>query len=189
MNRKWVCVLDMDETLGFYDSNTFHVRPKFKAFINFLKLIHADIILWSMGSDSYVHRIVNGFLPDLRDHLFKLFGRSECEYSTTYYQFPKASAHIRDLYPSLSIFLIGIDDKVTENMDEQYDLRIYIKPYTKVNSCDKELMLVMEKMIEGISNQVSPQDVERSTIPENNLQFTDEMEMSTVAQRTRCRAI
>ncbi|GFR22791.1 FCP1 homology domain-containing protein [Trichonephila clavata] len=136
----------MDETLGFSTGETFHVRPKFQTLINFSKLIQADIILWSLGSDNYVHRVVNGFLPELVQHLFKLFARSECNYSKTYYQYTKASAHIRDLYVE-PIFLIAVDDKVSENMDEQYDLRIYVPPYTKVNSCDKELLQVCEKIV------------------------------------------
>ncbi|GFT75891.1 FCP1 homology domain-containing protein [Nephila pilipes] len=109
MSRKYVCVLDMDETLGFSAGETFHVRPKFQCLINFLKVVEADIILWSLGSDDYVRRV--------------------------------ASTHIRDMYQE-PIFLMAVDDKVSENMDEQYDLRIYIPPYTKVNSCDKELLLV-----------------------------------------------
>ncbi|GFQ84180.1 uncharacterized protein TNCT_265221 [Trichonephila clavata] len=32
------------------------------------------------------------------------------------------------------IFLIAVDDKVSENMDQQYDLRIYVPPYTKYPS-------------------------------------------------------
>ncbi|GFQ71474.1 FCP1 homology domain-containing protein [Trichonephila clavata] len=86
-----------------------------------------------MESGDYVHRVVNGFLPELIQHLFKLFARSDCNYSKTYYQYTKASAHIRDMY-SEPIFLIAVDDKVSENMDEQYDLRIYVPPYTKYPS-------------------------------------------------------
>lgn len=154
MDQKYVCVLDMDETLGFYAGTTFHVRPHFKTLIRFLKLIKADIILWSLGTNDYVGRVVNGFLPELVQHAYKLFARSESEYARMYYQVPKASAHIRDMYESQTIFLMAVDDKVAENMDEQYDLRIHVKPYTKVNSCDKELLKVVETMINGINQDV-----------------------------------
>lgn len=142
--------MDMDETLGFYAGTTFHVRPKFTTLIHFLQLIEADIILWSLGSDTYVAKMVNGFLPELAKRAYKIFARSECHYSKEFYQFHKASAHIRDMY-SCPIFLMAVDDKVGDNMDEQYDLRIYIPPYSKVNSADKELLLVVEKMIHGIA--------------------------------------
>ncbi|GBN19723.1 hypothetical protein AVEN_261800-1 [Araneus ventricosus] len=157
MDRKCVCVLDMDETLGFSTGDTFHVRPKFQTLLNLLRLIRADIVLWSMGSDEYVHRVVNGFLPELATRVYKLFARTECNYSETYYSYPKASRHIRDMYPH-SIFLIAIDDTVSQNMDEQYDLRIHVQPYTKVDSCDKELVLVCDKIINGIV-ELSNQDV------------------------------
>lgn len=146
---KYVCVLDMDETLGFYEGNKFHVRPKLQTLINFLQLIEADIILWSLGSDSYVTKVVNGFLPELAQSAFKIFARSECQYAQHFYTYRKASAHIRDMY-STPVFLMAVDDKVSENMDEQYDLRIFIPPYSKINSADKELLVVVEKMINGI---------------------------------------
>lgn len=147
---QYVCVLDMDETLGYYAGTTFHVRPRFQTFVRFLKLIRADIILWSLGKDDYVIRVVNAFLPELAECAHKIFGRTECQYALQFYGFSKASAHIRDMYSS-AIFLIAVDDRVSENMDEKYDLRIHIQPYTKVNSCDKELLQVIEKMINGIS--------------------------------------
>lgn len=157
MNKKYVCVLDMDETLGFYGGNSFHVRPKFQTLIHFLKLIQADIILWSLGSDSYVKKVINGFLPELAKEAHKIFARSECQYSKGFYHYMKSSAHIRDMYSS-PVFLIAVDDKVSDNMDEQYDLRIYIPPYSKVNSSDKELLIVVEKMINGIA-ELENQDV------------------------------
>lgn len=157
MDRKCVCVLDMDETLGFSSGDTFHVRPKFHTLLNLLRLIRADIILWSMGTDDYVRRTVNGFLPELSTHAYKLFARTECYYSQSYYQYKKASSHIRNMYQQ-SIFLIAVDDMVNENMDDQYDLRIHVQPYDKVNSCDKELVFVCEKIVNGIM-ELSNQDV------------------------------
>ncbi|GBN13113.1 hypothetical protein AVEN_257693-1 [Araneus ventricosus] len=157
MNQKYVCVLDMDETLGFSSGDTFHVRPKLKTLLNLLRLIRADIILWSMGTDEYVQRTVNGFLPEISTHAYKLFARTECQYSQTFYRYKKASNHIRHMYP-YSIFLIAVDDLVSENMDEHYDLRIHVPPYNKVNSCDKELVFVCEKIVNGIM-ELSNQDV------------------------------
>lgn len=167
MNQKYVCVLDMDETLGFYEGNAFHVRPQFKTLINFLRLIRADVILWSLGTNSYVQRVVNGFLPEIAQHAYKLFARSESDYAHMYYKYSKASAHIRDLYQPESIFLIAVDDKVSENMDDQYDLRVHVKPYAKVNSCDKELLKVVETIINGITGLVK-QDVQRGSIFETD---------------------
>lgn len=150
MNPKYVCVLDMDETLGFHEKSTFHVRPRLKTFINFLKLLKADVILWSLGSDAYVRGMVNGFLPEIAQYAYKIFARTESEYAQHYYRYRKASHHVRDLYSS-AVFLIAVDDRVSDNMDSHYDLRIHLKPYTKVNSCDKELLVVIEKIINGIA--------------------------------------
>lgn len=161
MDPKFVCVLDMDLTLGFYDNKKFHVRPKFKTFLRFLKIIKADIILWSHGKDQYVSNVVNAYLPELVTCAHTLFGRTECEYSERYYNFLKASEHIRDMYKKrygLRVFLIAVDDNVAINMDEGYDLRIHIQPYSKVNSCDKELLVVIEKMVDGIAS-LTKQDV------------------------------
>lgn len=153
MDRKYVCVLDMDETLGFHEGNTFHVRPHFQTLIKFLKLIQSDIILWSLGTNDYVQMVVNGFLPEVAKNAAKVFARYESDYSRVYYKVPKASEHIRDMYPGTA-FLMAVDDRVSENMDEQYDLRIHVKPYKKVNSCDKELLKVVETMINALYQDV-----------------------------------
>lgn len=153
MSPKYVCVLDMDLTLGFHSARKFHPRPKLKTLLQFLKLIQADIILWSHGKDAYVKDMVNAYLPDVAECTHTLFGRTECEYSKKFYNYLKASEHVRDMYRkrySQNILLMGVDDNVTINMDDGYDLRIYVKPYETVNSCDKELMVVVEKMIQGI---------------------------------------
>ncbi|KAG8173840.1 hypothetical protein JTE90_016329 [Oedothorax gibbosus] len=175
MNEKYVCVLDMDETLGFYEGTTFHVRPQYHTLIQFLQLINADIILWSLGADNYVQRVVNGFLPELAKHAVKIFARSESEFSKTYYQYAKASEHIRDYYLPTSVFLMAVDDRVNDNMDNQYDLRISVKPYTKVNSCDKELLKVIQVLINGIST-LETKHVQRGSILETDLQSSAQME-------------
>lgn len=173
----------MDETLGFHEETTFHVRPHYKTLIDFLHLIRADIILWSLGTNDYVKRMVNGFLPELAVKAYKIFARSESEYGRQYYRCSKASDHIRDLYYPESIFLIAIDDHVAENMDDQYDLRIHVHPYTKVNSCDKELLKVIETLIKGIT-KLKTKHVQRGSLCETNSQRTDQMGSVTVAPAT-----
>lgn len=180
MDQKCVCVLDMDETLGYYDGTTFHVRPHYKTLIDFLHLVRADIILWSLGTNDYVKRIVNGFLPELAKQAYKIFARSEAEYGQFHYNISKASKHIRHLYAPQSIFLIAIDDHVAENMDDQYDLRIRVHPYTKVNSCDKELLQVVETLIKGIM-ELTSKNVQRGSLFETDSQRTDQMDPVTVA--------
>ncbi|KAG8156213.1 hypothetical protein JTE90_011123 [Oedothorax gibbosus] len=188
MDPKYVCVLDLDETCGFYDGKVFHVRPLFKTFIHFLRLIRADIILWSLGTDEYVLRVINGFLPELQAHAVKIFARSEADYSKLYYQYYKASTHVRDLYASQPIVLIAVDDNVSTNMDEQgYDLRIYIKPYAKVNSCDKELLKTMEAIVRGVARLTKlDHHVQRRPRVETHLQPTNEMDPTPMAEATRC---
>ena len=180
MDPKYVCVLDMDETLGFYEGTTFHVRPHFVTLMRFLRLIRADIILWSLGTDAYVQRVVNGFLPEMASHAYKIFARSESEYARTYYQFAKASPHVRDMYPSTTVFLMAVDDRVSDNMDEQYDLRIHVQPYTKVNSCDKELIKVVQALINGIMG-LTTKHVQRPSLPETDSQSPDQMDCFTMA--------
>lgn len=148
-----VCVLDLDETLGFYDGKVFHVRPKFNTFLLFLKYIKAKIILWSLGSDDYVRRVIQGYLPELADNnkmVYKRFARSESYFSNYHYQKYKSSKHIRHLFKPYTIFLIAVDDKVGTNMDDEYDLRVHVKPYLKVNSCDKELSRAIETILNGM---------------------------------------
>ncbi|GBO27131.1 hypothetical protein AVEN_212404-1 [Araneus ventricosus] len=145
-----VCVLDMDETLGRYDRNAFHVRPKLETFINLLRLLKCDIILWSLGKDDYVRRVVSGHLPEIRDYAYKIFAYKECMNSEARYGFCKASEHIRIMY-DCDIFLIGVDDKVSENMDSRYDLRIQVKPYTSPDSKDVVLLEVCEKIINALA--------------------------------------
>lgn len=41
-----VVVLDMDETLGVYLNDVFHVRPNVDFMIHMLRCMDADIILW-----------------------------------------------------------------------------------------------------------------------------------------------
>lgn len=139
----FVCVLDMDETLGFFDNNIFHVRPNLNFLLQFLYLNNIKIILWSLGDDSYVERICNGFLPKIAKHADIIFARKECYVSDQKYNYYKASAHIRNLYRE-QIILIGVDDKVRQNMDDMYDLRIYVKPYQQINNNDIELVKVIE---------------------------------------------
>lgn len=144
-----VCVLDMDETLGSFDKETFHVRPRLQTLIDLLRLTRIDIVLWSLGGDEYVHRVVNGFLPEIARHAHKVFARRECDRSYERYQYYKASEHIRVMYDHC-IFLIGVDDKVSQNMDSQYDLRISIRPYKKPDPTDRALLDVCEKIIQGV---------------------------------------
>lgn len=150
MKFKVVCVLDMDETLGTCNDKTFHLRPKCKMLINFLQIIQCDIILWSLGSNTYVEKIIKGTLTDIKKHAYKVYGRSKCKWSKSTYNYYKASEAIRNLYGE-TIFLMGVDDRAGQNMDSGYDLRIHVKPYRKPNPHDRALSEVIEKIIKGIA--------------------------------------
>lgn len=150
-----VCVLDMDETLGFFDGTVFHLRPKLDFLLKFLYAKNIKIVLWSMGDDEYVQRICNGFLPKIVQHADIIFARKECCSSDRRYQFCKASEHIRTLYNE-PILLMGVDDRVKQNMDELYDLRIHVKPYKEVNPKDTELVRVVETITDFWIRHVCP---------------------------------
>lgn len=146
-----VAVLDMDETLGVYQNNVFHPRPKLDFMIKMMRAMDIEIILWSLGDDSYVQRVVNGFLPSIYEHAHKIFARREAKVSMNLYGYSKASQRIREMYDE-PIFLIGVDDKVTENMDPGYDARIHVKPYDKPENKDRVLLDVCEKIVENVSS-------------------------------------
>lgn len=142
---KIVCILDLDETLGFFDDYTFHVRPNVNFLINFLRVANIDIVLWSLGSDHYVKSILNGFLPDICKYATKVFARTVCIKSNDTCGIPKCSDFIRKIYNE-EIILIGVDDRVNEVMDNRYDFRILVQNYNSQNLQDKELISVIEKI-------------------------------------------
>lgn len=143
-----VCVLDMDETLGYFDGQQFVIRPKLDFLMKFCKMCHIDVILWSMGDDEYVKSVINSSLNNVAEYAAKIFGYKECKRSYKLYEYHKASEHVRVMYPE-TIFLIGVDDRVTSNMDARYDVRIAVKPYKKVNPGDRELVGVVEKIVDA----------------------------------------
>lgn len=143
-----VCVLDMDETLGYFDGRQFVPRPKLDFLIKFLKMCHIDLILWSMGGDEYVKSVVNSSLGGVAEYAAKIFGQKECNRSHKKYEYYKASEHVRVMYPE-EIFLIGVDDRVSSNMDPRYDVRIAVKPYKKFKPGDRELVGVVERIVEA----------------------------------------
>jgi hypothetical protein len=147
---QYVCVLDMDETLGKMMRETFAVRPYVDLLVDFLRLCRFDIILWSLGTDEYVHRIVNGHLLSIKRYATKIFARKECNRSKQKYGYDKASEHVRVMYDRDDVFLMGVDDKVNENMDSGYDVRIYVSPYIKPNARDKVLLDVVEKIVTAL---------------------------------------
>lgn len=150
MDSKIVCVLDMDETLGFFDEKTFHVRPKYSVFIPFLRLLRCDIILWSLGGDEYVKRVVTGTLTDILKHAVDILSYSHCKQSLEDYNYYKAAEYVRHMYKD-PIFLIGVDDKAKQNMGLDYDMLVSIPPYRKHNPHDRALLDTMEKIIQGVA--------------------------------------
>jgi hypothetical protein len=141
----------MDETLGVFHKDVFHKRPKINVLINLLRLLNVDIVLWSLGEDSYVRRVVNGFLPEIAEAAYKIFARKEARVSQNLYGYAKSSEHVRIMYEE-PIFLMAVDDKVSENMDSQYDVRIYIKPYKRPNPSDRAITKVCEEIVESMVN-------------------------------------
>lgn len=143
-----VCVLDLDETLGFYEDGVgFHKRPYADFLMHFLKFSGVKFMLWSYGDDAYVKLVINSFVLNLREFAFRVWGRTQCEKSKRLYSVVKCSEHIRKSLKNKNVFLIGIDDRVNEMMDNRYNLRIFVEPYKSQNSKDIELVAVMEKIV------------------------------------------
>lgn len=142
----YVCVLDMDYTLGYFDGNTFNVRPNVEFLIDFLRVTQADIVLWSLGRDDYVEQVIASTLHGILTHAKIVFGRTEGHHSVRKYGYQKCSEHIRTMYVS-DILLIGVDDKAAENMDDRYDLRIHVKPYKTTDLKDVELIKVVKTLV------------------------------------------
>lgn len=149
-----VCVVDLDETLGHFNSNKqFIVRPHAHLLLDFLKILNIDIILWSNGKDDYVEHVINKHFTIFVDPLLntRVFGRTVCNISNKQYGFIKHSKTIRKLYIE-NINLIALDDKIDSNMDLEYDLRIKVQPYKGKNTQDYELFTVMGKIIDYLKN-------------------------------------
>jgi hypothetical protein len=151
------CVLDLDETLGRFNGDTFLLRPKLEFLLRYLRTSNIDIILWSLGGDEYVKWVVNTFLDDIKRYAYKIFASTECSRSERRFEFSKASDVIRATYAAgEELFLIGVDDKASQNMDSRYDLRISPKPYTKHDPTDRELVKVVETIVEALANMLDP---------------------------------
>lgn len=147
-----VVVLDMDETLGVASAHDdlFHVRPHVDFLIRMLRCMGADIVLWSLGDDKYVQRVVNNYLPLVASYAYKIFARSEAKRAFRLYGYNKAGNHIRDMYDQ-DIFLVGVDDQVDRNMDTSYNLRIHAAPYKKPDKSDVTIWHICDKIVQSIS--------------------------------------
>lgn len=151
MQEMIVAVLDMDETLGVFQEDHFHVRPYVDFTIQMLHLMKVDIVLWSLGDDEYVRKTVNGFLPLIATYAYKIFARSEAKVAYELYGYPKAGEHIREMY-SEEIYLIGVDDQVNANMNSAYDFKLYARPYKKPDKKDRTLMQISEKIVNHLNS-------------------------------------
>lgn len=149
---KHVCVIDLDETLGHFNSNRlFLIRPYAYMLLDFLIVTHFEIVLWSFGTDNYVEHVINTYFDIFTNETLttRVFGRSVCEISNRKYGSKKHSKIIRNLYKE-RIYLIALDDQVNTNMDSGYDFRIQVEPYIEKNMSDKELLHVMDKIIQHL---------------------------------------
>lgn len=144
-----VVVLDMDETLGVFQNDVFHVRPHVNFMLEMLLCMDVDIVLWSLGEDDYVRFVVNGYLPLVKAHAYKLFARTEAKVASRLYGASKSGYHIRTLYEE-DIFLLGVDDQAKTNMDTAYDLPLAIPPYRKPDPNDRAILGMCEKLVRGI---------------------------------------
>lgn len=147
---KAACVIDLDETLGVFENdNRFIIRPYAHLLLDLLIVANIDIVLWSLGSDTYVEYVINNYFDIFlnKDLQTRIFGKSASKISEHRYGYKKCSKVIRNLY-SQNILLIGIDDRSNTNMDSGYDLRINAEPYETPNENDDELLLIICKLIE-----------------------------------------
>lgn len=142
--------MDMDETLGVSTNHVFHTRPNVDFMIKMLQCMDVDVILWSLGDDEYVKRVVNRYLPTVASYAYKIFARSEAVRALEIYGYAKAGDHIRDLYEE-EIFLLGVDDQVNANMDSAYDVRIPVRPYKKPDKSDTVIWQICEKIVTSVS--------------------------------------
>lgn len=152
-----VVVLDMDETLGVFQEGAFHVRPHVNFMLEMLRCMDVDMVLWSLGTDDYVQRMVNGYLPLVAAYAHKIFARTEAKVALRQYGFSKSGHHIRDLYEE-DIFLLGVDDQAHTNMDSAYDVVLPIPAYKRPDKADRAIVYLCEKLVKGIG----------STKPERN---------------------
>jgi hypothetical protein len=153
-----VCVLDMDQTLGYMTKTGFVLRPFAECFVIALVYANFDIILWSAGTDDYVKDQVNVALPFVRKHAKYLFARTVCDQSAKHTGVDKSSSFIRNLYESEDIFLIGVDDNASSVMDSDYNLRIKVEPFYGDDFCDVELMKVLECILRNLEAKTSLTD-------------------------------
>ena len=140
------CVLDMDETLGFFDKYHFHVRPHLSVLIHFLRFCKIRTYIWSLGKDEYVTRMINIYMPEMKDFAFKIFARKESDKAFRLYGWKKPSQHIRDECDE-DLILIGIDDLIEANMDDGYDLKLPVTPYNEVNTHDISFLKIMDEIM------------------------------------------
>lgn len=145
-----VAVLDMDETLGVSVGDVFHVRPHVDFMVSMLRCMGADVILWSMGEDDYVQRVVNRFLPLISKYAYKIFARAEAKRARKLYGYAKAGNHIRELYEE-DIYLLGVDDQADANMDSAYDVKIRVQPYKKPDPSDSMVWYACDTIVKSIS--------------------------------------
>lgn len=144
-----VVVLDMDETLGVWLDEIFHVRPNVDFMLKMLQCMNVDVILWSLGDDHYVKRVVNRYLPLVKTYAYKVFARKEAKRAHEMYGYSKSGCHIRDMYDE-DIFLLGVDDLAESNMDSAYDIKIQVPPYKKPDPSDTVVWDVCERLVRGI---------------------------------------
>lgn len=145
-----VVVLDMDETLGVSVGDVFHARPYVDFLIEMLRCMDVDVILWSLGEDTYVQSVVNESLPLVASYAYKVFARKEAKTAMELYGYCKSGDHIRDLYEE-NIFLVGVDDQVSTNMDSSYDVRIHVPPYNRPDKSDSVIWQICDKIVKNIS--------------------------------------
>lgn len=158
--KRVCCVLDLDETLGHFNTNhQFMVRPFALLLLDFFIVTHIDIVLWSYGSDSYVEHVINTHFDIFKNENLKtrLFARSVCEISKRRYGNRKHSKIVRSLYKE-TVYLIAIDDQVNINMDTGYDFRIKVEPYIHKNVNDRELLFSLQKIIEQLKEIILNSD-------------------------------
>lgn len=157
-----VVVLDMDETLGVWRDDLFHVRPNVDLLLKMLRCMNADVILWSLGDDPYVKRVVNHYLPLVKASAFKVFARKEAKRAKDMYGYSKSGCHIRDMYEE-DIFLVGVDDLADVNMDSAYDVKIQVEPYKKPDPTDTAVWDMCERIVKGVhaTKDLSPYPASR----------------------------
>lgn len=144
-NLRYVIVWDLDETLLFFDESAtimerpaYYLRPYYDKVLYYCnKLPNSINVLWSMGSDVYVHDAIHQ--TKLNTFFQLVLTRSDCKKSLQQFGVNKSILYVRNaigLHDDHMIYSILVDDKAKQNSEcsnmgfVNYTNLITLKPFS-----------------------------------------------------------